>query len=207
MEATYRTKAIILDRQVCAEVDSRVIAYSFDKGKLELVARGTAKLSSKLAGHLEPFNLVDLMVINGRGPSYAGAADSLAAATSLKNDWDKISAGGYLLALYKKLLKPGESDKKVFLLLAQFIYWLNAIEASALYYQLIARLAAWKLLNLLGLADVAMLGGSSPQNIREHLAKFGRADFVANLKTLKLTATEARQLIKYLERLIIEITE
>ncbi len=202
MEATYRTKAIILDRQPCAENDSRVIAYSWDRGKLELTARGAAKLSSKLAGHLEPFNLVELMVVVGRGADYAGAADNLSAAGDLKNNLDKISAGGYLLALYKKLIKPGESDKKIFLLLAQFIYWLNAIEASRLYYQTIAHLAAWKLLHLLGLADNSLLEADCPVAVSNRLRQFARGDFVINLKNLKINASEAASLVKYLNRLV-----
>jgi DNA repair protein RecO len=207
MEATYRTKAIVLDRSPYQECDSQVAVYSWLSGRQNLIAKGTAKINSKLAGHLEPFNLVELMVIRGRGADYAGAADSLAVAGALKGDWHKIQAGGYLLALYKKLLKPGESDRRVFLLLAQFIYWLNAIKASPVYYQAIARLAAWKLLNLLGLADVAMLNPRCPHRIKKLLTDFGRADLVDNLKNLKLTSAEAGRLSVYLDRLIIHITE
>jgi DNA repair protein RecO (recombination protein O) len=201
MEATYRTKAIILDRQLCGEADSRLIAYSWDKGKLELTARGAAKLSSKLAGHLEPFNLVEMMVIVGKGFDYAGAADNLASAQNLKKDFDKLSAGALVLSLYKKMIKPGVADRKIFLLLAQFIYWLNAIEASPLYYQTVARLAAWRFLNLLGLASSPMATDCSGE-VLEKLKQFGQGDFVENLKNLKLTSSEARNLIRYLDRLI-----
>ncbi len=206
MEATYRTKAIVLDRQLCAESDSRVIVYSWDKGKLELTARGAAKLSSKLAGHLEPFNLVDLMVIIGRGADYAGAADNLSAAQNLKNNWDKVSAGNYVLALYKKMIKPGVSDKKSFLLLAQFIYWLNAIEAGPLYYQTIARLAAWKFLNLSGLASSQLIK-RCPPNVFAKLNLCCQQDFVEVLKNLKLKASEAKDLIRYIDRLMPQIVE
>lgn len=207
MEATYRTKAIILDRQPSAEYDARVVVYSWDKGKLELTARGTAKLSSKLAGHLEPFNLVDLMVINGRGSDYAGAASSLSVAPDVKSDWAKLQAGAYVLALYKRLLKPDTGDKKVFLLLAQFIYWLNAVEAHPLYYQAVARLAAWRFVNILGLASPELIHQACPPDIKSKLLLAAESDFVATLKILKFKSRETVYLIKYLDKLIQGVIE
>jgi len=201
MDPTYRTKAIILNRQILQEVDSRVVAYSYDRGKLELVARGTAKISSKLAGHLEPFNLVDLMVITGRGTNYAGAADNLSVAVDIKSDWDKLSAGTYVLKLYERLIKPGVSDKKAFLLLAEFIYWLNVIEASPLYYQLIARLAVWRFLNILGIASMEVVNGDCPVMAKDKLKQFSDGDLVESLKNLRLKISEARALLKYLDDL------
>ena len=66
MEETFNTKAIILKREPFWEADTRVVVYSLEKGKLHLIARGTKKISSKLAGHLEPMNFVDLMVVRGK---------------------------------------------------------------------------------------------------------------------------------------------
>lgn len=206
MEATYRTKAIILDCQPWQEVDARIIAYSFDQGKLELTARGAAKLSSKLIGHLQPFNLVDLMVIRGRGVDYAGAADNIAAALNLKQDWEKMRAGGEVLTWYKQLIKPAVSDRQIFLLLAQFIYWLNAINANAAYYQAISRLTVWKLLNLLGLASESA-AVRCPATIAPTLRLFARGDLAANLKTWRLTAAEAKLLIKYLDHLLVRLAD
>lgn len=43
MEETFYTGAIILKRSPWRENDSKVIVYSLEKGKLELVARGTKR--------------------------------------------------------------------------------------------------------------------------------------------------------------------
>lgn len=207
MEATYRTKAVILDRQPSSEHDSRVLAYSWERGKLELTARGTAKINSKLAGHLEPFNLVELMVVVGRGGDYAGATSSLSVSPSIKSDWHKLQAGVYFLSFYKNLLKPGESDKKIFLLLAQYIYWLNAIKASNLYYQSISRLAAWRFLCLLGLAGEAVLDKSCPAEARQVLHIFGEDDLASALRNFRAKTQSARCLVDYLDKLLPRITE
>jgi len=164
-----------------------------------LIARGGSKSSSKLQGHLQPLNLVDLMVVRGRGNDYAGAAKSLGAALNSKKDWDKIRAAVYILSYYKKLLKPGLADQRIFLLLAQAVGWLNAVSATAGYYQAVACLAVWKLLTLLGLAEVAALGECSPA-LAAVLSDFDRADLAEALQSWRPTAARSGELIVYLEK-------
>ena len=43
MEETFYTRAIILKRSPWRENDSKVTVYSLERGRLELVARGTKK--------------------------------------------------------------------------------------------------------------------------------------------------------------------
>ena len=57
MDETYNFEAIVLNRYAFRESDSRVILYSREKGKLELVARGTKKIKSKIS-YIELLNLL-----------------------------------------------------------------------------------------------------------------------------------------------------
>ena len=74
MEVSQKSKAIILKREAFLENNSRVFIYSQNFGKLDLVARGTQKISSKLAGHIEPLNLCEIMIIKGKQYNYLGSA-------------------------------------------------------------------------------------------------------------------------------------
>lgn len=56
--ATYQTSAIILKRVDIFEADRLYHIYTESFGKIRTVAGGARKINSKLAGHLEPFNLV-----------------------------------------------------------------------------------------------------------------------------------------------------
>ncbi|MBU4257034.1 DNA repair protein RecO [Patescibacteria group bacterium] len=136
MEATYQTKAIILSRQPFRENDCRVIVYSRDRGKIDLVARGTKKISSKLAGHLEPFNLSDLMVARGRQYDYIGAAISQNCHYNIKTDLEKLFFAAQAVAIFNKSVKPGEKGEKLFELLQDFLETLNENKLSVIRYQL-----------------------------------------------------------------------
>ncbi|MCX6745041.1 MAG: DNA repair protein RecO [Candidatus Parcubacteria bacterium] len=66
MSRTYTTTGIILKRRDYQENDCLFCIYTKDFGKIEVVARGTKKISSKLKGYLEPFYLVKLMIAKGK---------------------------------------------------------------------------------------------------------------------------------------------
>lgn len=56
--ATYQTNAIVLKRENIFEADRIYNLYTEDFGKIKTIAGSAQKINSKLAGHLEPFNLI-----------------------------------------------------------------------------------------------------------------------------------------------------
>lgn len=147
MEDTYNIKAIILNRKSFSECDSRVIVYARENGKLELTARGAKKIKSKLAGHLEPFNLVDIMVVRGRRHDYVGAAVSEKCYSNIKNDLAKLAAAGRAVKIIDKLIKPGVADEKVFELLKDYLEALDTVKTD---FEIFAAFFILKLLADLG---------------------------------------------------------
>ncbi|MBU4375223.1 DNA repair protein RecO [Patescibacteria group bacterium] len=120
-DETYTTKAIILNRQPFRENDSRITLYGGEEGKLELVARGARKITSKLAAHLEPINLSEVMVVRGRQFDYIGGAVSQNCHANLKSDLEKLLIAGQAINIFNKLIKRGEGDGKIFILLQDFL--------------------------------------------------------------------------------------
>lgn len=150
MDATYCTKAIILTRQSFREQDSKSVVYSLDKGKLELVARGTKKISSKLAGHLEPISLSNLMIVNGRQFDYIGSAVSENCFSAIKNDLDKLQLAGQAINIFNQLIKAGQRDENVFKLLQSFLDILNQKDLLTERQELLYNFFIFKLLTFLG---------------------------------------------------------
>ena len=75
MSKTYQDKAITLKRIDIKEADRLFVFYTKEHGKVEAVARGVKKINSKMAGHLEPLGIVDLMIARGKSiDQVAGAA-------------------------------------------------------------------------------------------------------------------------------------
>lgn len=125
MEATKNTMALILRRQPFREADSLVTVYTPDYGKLTLIARGTKKLQSKLAGHLEPFTLIDLMIISGKGRDYIGSAIGREAYQRLRADLNKLYYAGQAIRVFDQLVREGEADRELFILLKEWLGHLN----------------------------------------------------------------------------------
>lgn len=121
MEETKNTRAIVLYSQPYKEVDSLVNIYSQDFGRLNLIARGTKKLSSKLAGHLEPMSEIRLMIIKGRFLDYVGGVVMTNSFFSIRDDLNKLFYTGKMFALFSSLVKEGEKDERLFNLLKKYL--------------------------------------------------------------------------------------
>ncbi|MFA5318341.1 MAG: DNA repair protein RecO [Patescibacteria group bacterium] len=126
-EATTKTKAIILRREPYLDNDSRVFVYSQDFGKLNLVVRGTQKLSSKLAAHIEPLNFCEIMIIKGKQYDYLGSCISEDVFSGIKKDYEKSIAAGEVLRIVDNIVKGEEKDEQIFFMLKKFLEVLNNI--------------------------------------------------------------------------------
>lgn len=148
MEETFNTRAIILRREPFRESDTKVTIYSLEKGKLNLVARGTKKINSKLAGHLEPMNLVDLMIVRGKQFDYVGSAKALDCFSNIKTDLEKVLQVGNILKIMDRAVEVGEKDESVFSLLSESLMKLDDLEI--VNQELLPPYFSFKLISLLG---------------------------------------------------------
>jgi len=132
MEASRKTQAIVLSHQDYRENDSLVGFYTLDYGKLSLIVRGSKKLQSKLAGHLEPFNFVDLMIISGKSRDYVGSAILREPFLTLKDDLNSLYYAGQGLSWLNRLSEEGEADQEIFSLLLGYLNFFNNKSNQAL---------------------------------------------------------------------------
>lgn len=125
-----KTKAIVLFKKDFNDYDSLVYFYTLDFGKISLIARGIKRPSAKLSGHLEPFNLVDLMIIKGRERDYVGSAISEDSFLNIKDNYLKTFLAGSAIKLLKDFTFPNQSDFNIFLVLKDFLLTLNSLESN-----------------------------------------------------------------------------
>lgn len=132
MEGSKNTLALILNRQPYREYDSLVTIYTPDYGKLILVARGLKKLQSKLAGHLEPLTLADIMIISGKGRDYVGAALGREIYSGLRGDLNKLYYAGQAVKIFSQLVRDSQADPRLFFLLTDWLAVLNNFSVSSI---------------------------------------------------------------------------
>ncbi len=142
--------AIVINRQPFRERDSRLIVYAKDHGLMSLIARGTKNIKSKLAGHIEPANLIKAMVIRGKQLDYLGSTDSLQVHKNLKADLDKTMALNLALKEFLRIVKEGVVDTYLFNLLLEYISALDKKPKLKIEPELFALFFIFKMLSHLG---------------------------------------------------------
>ncbi|PIS42200.1 MAG: DNA repair protein RecO [Candidatus Kerfeldbacteria bacterium CG08_land_8_20_14_0_20_40_16] len=111
---THHSSAFILKRQDFKEYDKLLTIYSEKEGKIEVVARGTRKIQSKLAGHLEPFALVDLMVAQGKYHDRVTGSTILKNFEHLKSNFERIALATYFNESVDHLTRLHQTDQQTF---------------------------------------------------------------------------------------------
>ena len=69
----YFSDAIVLDRLANGDLDSRVVFFTKEFGKLVAKAKSARKITSKLSSHLEPGTLIQVRLVEKNGLQVADA--------------------------------------------------------------------------------------------------------------------------------------
>ena len=96
---TYRALGVTLRRSPVREADLISVIYTREHGKLELLARGAQRLTSKLMGHLEPLTLVRVSIARGRSMDQLTEAEVVNAFPAVKNGYENSAHGLYVAEL------------------------------------------------------------------------------------------------------------
>jgi DNA repair protein RecO (recombination protein O) len=113
----YRTHALILRRHDYRDADRIVRVFTPGMGKLELIAKGVRKLSSRKAGHLELFTHANLLIAQGRTWDVITEAETVEGFHSLRLSLEQISRAGYLCELIDAFSESDDESAAVWDLL------------------------------------------------------------------------------------------
>jgi len=130
MSETYNIQAIVLYRQNFREKDVLVNLYSKECGRLNLVARGAQKFNSKSASHIEPANLINVMVVRGKQFDYLGTAQALETFPSLKDDYELSFLTQKTLSWLEGVLLYEDADENLFNIIFDFLFTINSKKIS-----------------------------------------------------------------------------
>jgi DNA repair protein RecO (recombination protein O) len=118
-ERIFRTEAVILRRQDLGEADRLIVAYSPDRGKLRLVAKGVRRLTSRKAGHLEPFSRTSLLIARGRELDIVSQAEAIETYPSLQTDLQRVGQASYVVELIDRFTLDESGSRPAFGLLVE----------------------------------------------------------------------------------------
>lgn len=149
MPETYCEPAVVLNRRPFRGYDYIVSLYTQGRGKIEAVVRGALRSQSRLAAHLEPLTLVDIMVVTGRLSSVGGAV-SRNCYPYCKADFDKVIFASHALGIVNRWLREHISDERIFNLITDFLTILNQRTADKDWYEWLSQVFLYKVLDYLG---------------------------------------------------------
>ena len=107
----YRTHALILRRRDYRDADRILTIFTPNYGKLEVIAKGVRKTTSRKAGHLELFSHSSLLIAQARTWDIVTEAVNVAGFTTLRANLDRIGMAGYLCELVDCFTESGDENQ------------------------------------------------------------------------------------------------
>ena len=116
---SVRVHAIVLRHRDWGEADRLVTLFTREQGKMRAVAKGARKVTSRKAGHLEPFTHVKLQLARGRSLFIVTQADTIDAHIPLRETLEMTGTASYVVELLDRFVYEDEgANPTLFRLLA-----------------------------------------------------------------------------------------
>jgi DNA repair protein RecO (recombination protein O) len=98
-QRTYRAEGIVLRGHDLGEADRILTILTRERGKVRAVAKGIRKMTSRKAGHLEPFCRCNLLLAQGRDLDVVSQVETIEAFIRLRSSLDLLGPAYYLAEL------------------------------------------------------------------------------------------------------------
>jgi len=138
--ASYKTRAIIINRLNLGESDRILTLFSPEYGKSKAICKGSRKTKSKFGGHTELFSLVDLVLSTGKSLDIVNDAELVENYFANNPDMAKIKTAYYFAEIINKLLPDHAKNEEVYNLLIYCLEKLDSTDEKRIQLIFVARL-------------------------------------------------------------------
>lgn len=164
---SYKVEGIILKRTNFGEADRIITAFTKQKGKIGVLAKGIRRITSRRAGSVELFNQSILFLHKGRNFDILTEATTLSTFPKFRTQLSLVGAAYYACELVDRLTAEEQEHDEVYELLVTFFLWLDGQKDAAKLPLALPRLET-ALLTKLGFWSKEMGGKIDPkETIRE----------------------------------------
>jgi DNA repair protein RecO (recombination protein O) len=115
----YKSAAIVLRHRKLGEADKILTLFTPSFGKLDAVAKGVRRPTSKLAGHVEPLTYSTFLLAQGRELEIVTQAETLEPLTPLREDLERVGPGLYAAELVERFTPERQESHPLFSLLLE----------------------------------------------------------------------------------------
>lgn len=125
--STKNIEAIILGRKNIGEADRLLLVYSKEEGKVKIIAKGTRKIKSKLASHIEPFTIGNYYLVEGKSFYILAGAEATHQNSNLSGDLSAFQDASYVCELLDLATQEGERNEKLYQTARYILTSLNSL--------------------------------------------------------------------------------
>ena len=118
--------AVVLRRRDSGESDRRLTLFTQQLGKIDVVAKGARKPTSRLAGSSDPLTVARFTFAPGKSNRYITQAQPATGFLAFRQDYDRLQIGLALLELAEAVLPWEHPDEEAFLTLMRALAHVNA---------------------------------------------------------------------------------
>ncbi len=118
--------AIVLARKNWREFDQMISLYTRERGKVEVLAKGIKKITSKNSSNLEILSLAEIDIAQGKEIDYLTKVQSIRIFKNIYSDFDKIFIASYAVKIADANILTQERDERIFNLLTSFLEFLDS---------------------------------------------------------------------------------
>jgi len=122
---SYKTEAVVLNVRNLSEKDRIATLITPTYGKLDVVVKGSKKLTGKISAHFEPINRLFLMISSGRNLDVVSQSELLFAFPVIRSSLSLSASALYLADLVNRKTEKGQENRPLFRL---FLSSLNMLE-------------------------------------------------------------------------------
>ena len=107
---SLRVEAVVLRHSDWGEADRLLTLYTRQLGKTRAIVKGARKITSRKAGHLEPFTQVKLQLAKGRDLFIVTQADTIESYLPLREDLILTGHASYVIELLDRFTYEDETE-------------------------------------------------------------------------------------------------
>lgn len=137
---SFRASAVVLRHADWGEADRLLTLYTREQGMVRAIAKGARKVTSRKAGHLQPFTHITVQLAKGRDLLIVTQVETINAFLPLHDDLLKTSHAAYVVELLLRFSYEDEgANPAIFRLLVETLGRIEAEEDAWLavrYYEM-----------------------------------------------------------------------
>lgn len=195
---------IILKRTNYKDADRILTLYTNNFGKIDVLAKGIRKITSKRKSLLEPMNIIKFNMYKKYALPILTQTELIESFPKIKSNYEKINSAYFILEVFEKIVPEEEIDKTLLKFLAKTLQALSQTNSTT-----ILNAFSVKILNITGFFSQSdfneKLRNPELQTYLQNLLNNTYEDIVA--KSNKFEAQTEHSMFKVLKNLLEETLE